>query len=108
MKWKKFKPDYVAVHRLNTKHETDVEGMRLRHLVRGFLDCRYHFVIDREGNLHDGRSPDIPGCHHPQRNHDSIAVALLGLKPTPEQERQLQGLLQRIRSIHGNIEVIHL
>ena len=55
-----------------------VEDIRTMHLERGFSDIGYHYYIDNDGNVFDGRSEAFTGAHEPQINSLSIAICLEG------------------------------
>lgn len=55
-----------------------VEQIRQMHLARGFSDIGYHYVIDRAGNVHPGRSELIAGAHCTGHNTRSIGVCYVG------------------------------
>jgi hypothetical protein len=71
--------------------------------ANGWGDIGYHFVIDREGRVWEGRSLDWQGAHagNPTTNRGNIGICLLGnfvpssngQSPSPSQLRALQGLI---------------
>lgn len=84
------------------------------HLARGFSEIGYHFVIDLEGTLIEGRSLEKIPAAQAGHNSGSIAICLDGLKKTDftqEQFRTLNKLVDKIHSVdntitfHGHCEV---
>ena len=51
---------------------------RLHITQRGFADIAYHFVIDADGKIFEGRSIQVRGAHVAGANTGSVGVALLG------------------------------
>lgn len=56
----------------------DVNTIRKWHLQRGFSDIGYHYVIYRDGSIHDGRDVNISGAHCTNHNAKSIGVCYIG------------------------------
>lgn len=79
---------------------------------RGFADIGYHFVIDAQGNIFEGRPLNIRGAHVAQYNTGAVGIVLTGnfeeRQPTPAQLKSLQELLKflstefEIRRIAGH------
>lgn len=72
---------------------------------RKWADIAYHFIIDRLGNIVEGRSLSLQGAHAGERNKKgespnagNIGISLLGdydiQKPTAAQEKSLRQLIQ--------------
>ena len=55
-----------------------METIRKRHLQRGFSDIGYHYVIYRDGSIHNGRDVNISGAHCTNHNSNSIGVCYIG------------------------------
>lgn len=74
------KVDEIILHCTATPEGEDytVEQIRQMHLARGFSDIGYHYVIDRAGNVHAGRSEAIAGAHCTGHNTRSIGVCYVG------------------------------
>lgn len=56
----------------------NVETIRGWHKQRGFRDIGYHYVITKDGIIHEGRSVLVAGAHVSGRNKYSIGVCLTG------------------------------
>ena len=74
---KRTKTEYIIVHCSANVNSTPA-SVRRTHKARGFSDVGYHFLIDKEGVIHDGRPVNLQGAHCIGRNGDSIGVCLLG------------------------------
>lgn len=76
---------------------------------RGFLDIGYHFVIDRQGLIYEGRSLAVHGAHVSGHNAGTLGIALMGnyeeIAPLPEQLDRLKWL---IRDLMTQYPLTHL
>lgn len=70
----------IIVHCTATPAGKDytVADIRRWHLQRGFSDIGYHYVVYRDGTVHEGRSVDIAGAHCEGHNTHSIGVCYVG------------------------------
>jgi N-acetyl-anhydromuramyl-L-alanine amidase AmpD len=99
------RPDWWKSRTANQK----VREVRKWHVEdRGWSDIGYHFLIDRDGTVVEGRPLERAGAHVKGRNKDSIGIALFGGHGaaesdrfadnfTPEQAEALETLLDRLR-----------
>ena len=60
------------------QREVSVETIRKWHLQRGFNDIGYHYVIDLQGNIHNGRPITRQGAHCSGQNRGSIGICYVG------------------------------
>ena len=64
-----------------------LELIRRSHLGRGWADIGYHFAIDPQGNVWEGRPLNLQGAHVKDQNEQNIGVVVLGnfqeQSPTP-------------------------
>jgi len=103
-----------------------VEDIDRWHRQRGFTNgCGYHYVVYRDGSIHQGRPEMAIGAHCAGHNHISIGICYIGGceaqrradgkyhskdTRTPEQKVALQQLLDQLKSrypqatIHGHNE----
>ena len=100
------KIDVVVLHHSASENAT-VEAIRRYHMHRrGMSDIFYHYLIDRTGVLHTGRSEEQPST---RRRPTAIEVCVLGsLHKTPInllQHETLLDLLDSIYSSFGHIPV---
>jgi N-acetylmuramoyl-L-alanine amidase len=97
-----------------------VDTIRKWHLKRGWRDIGYHFVIDLEGNVEEGRPIEITGAHTKGENFDSIGICYIGGVEkdrdengewvakdtrTPEQKEALEDLLCRLKGLYSKAVV---
>ena len=68
---------------------------------RGFADIAYHFLIDADGTIYEGRKLDIRGAHVQGFNTGSVGIVLLGnfneQQPSEAQLISLRGLVDYLR-----------
>ena len=90
------------------------------HKAKGWKCIGYHFVIYRDGSVHEGRPIEMIGAHCKGFNSHSIGICYIGGctadgkhakdTRTPEQKRALRQLLEKLHSkfpnasIHGHNE----
>lgn len=55
-----------------------VERIREMHKANGWSDIGYHYVVDLQGDVHNGRDVDISGAHVSGHNAHSIGVVYVG------------------------------
>lgn len=77
-----------------------IEWIRCGHRGRGFSDIGYHYIVDREGRVWEGRNLRWQGAHVSKHNEQNIGILVLGnfdiQKPSP---RQLDGLRGHVRKL---------
>lgn len=80
LKKSKRRIDYIVVHCTATPEGQDqtVAQIKAGHLKRGFSDIGYHYIIYRDGTVHEGRNVDISGAHVSGYNAHSIGVVYVG------------------------------
>ena len=68
---------------------------------RGFADVAYHFLIDSDGIIYEGRELNIRGAHVQGFNTGSVGIVLLGNfndeQPSEPQVESLQKLVDYLR-----------
>lgn len=111
----------IIVHCSATKEGKDftVADIKRWHLERGYSDIGYHYVIYRDGSVHEGRNVNISGAHCTGHNSHSIGVCYIGGLDadgkakdtrTDSQKISLLKLLKQLKSvypkatIHGHCE----
>lgn len=85
------------------------------HKARGFTTIGYHYVIYRDGSVHNGRDVNISGGHCTGHNYCSIGVCYIGgCEPnskkgkdtrTPEQKAALLDLLIKLKQLYPNAKI---
>jgi hypothetical protein len=75
----------------------------------GYADIGYHFVVDRDGTLFEGRPLQTRGAHTEGFNTGTVGIVLLGnfenITPTTAQLRTLN---QLIRFLKNRYQITHL
>ena len=76
------KINQIFIHCADTKaaHNVTVEEITKWHEERGFRTIGYHWVIYRDGSIHQGRPEDVVGAHVAGKNSNSIGICLAGGK----------------------------
>jgi len=103
----------IIVHCSATPEGRDVSTDEIRqwHLDRGWSDIGYHFVVELDGTVCDGRPIEIAGAHARGQNADSIGVCYVGGVDedgeaqdtrTEEQKEALVELLRDLKANYGN------
>lgn len=112
--------DKIIVHCSATAEDKDftVADITRWHKARGWRTIGYHFVVYRDGSIHEGRSLAEQGAHCKGQNAHSIGVCYIGgcaadgKTPkdtrTTAQRKALVELLRRLKAqfpkaaIHGH------
>ena len=70
----------IIVHCSATPEGRDytVNQIKKDHKEQGWSDIGYHYVIYRDGSIHEGRNVDIIGAHCEGYNSNSIGVCYIG------------------------------
>lgn len=81
-RWKKSKRTIteLIVHCTATPEYKDytVTDIRQWHKAQGWKDIGYHYVVYRDGSIHEGRDVDVAGAHCAGHNANSIAICYVG------------------------------
>jgi len=114
----------IIVHCAATREGRDftVEDITRWHKARGFATIGYHYVIYRDGSIHEGRPLEQIGAHCVGHNKHSIGICYIGgcasdgKTPkdtrTPEQKEAMLSLLRRLKAqfpnatIHGHRDYV--
>ncbi len=70
----------IIIHCTATAEGKDysVETIRGWHLKRGWRDIGYHFLVQRDGTVDEGRPIEQSGAHTKGHNWDSIGISYVG------------------------------
>ena len=70
----------IIVHCTATPEGRDytVADIRQMHKAQGWVDIGYHYLIYRDGSIHEGRNVDLIGAHCQGHNAQSIGVCYVG------------------------------
>ena len=115
------KMNKIIIHCTATQDGKDytIKDITAWHKDRGFSEIGYHYVIYRDGSVHEGRNISKPGAHCLGQNTNSIGICYVGgvgksLRPadtrTMAQKIALRDLVEHFRkeypeaTIHGHNE----
>lgn len=115
------KIDKIIIHCAATPEGKDftVEQIRSWHVKgRGWRDIGYHYVIYRDGSVHNGRPVEQAGAHTAGHNANSIGICYVGgisndgkKTPkdtrTPAQKVALVRLIKKLKDMYGGSITIH-
>jgi hypothetical protein len=91
----------IVVHHSAIPSSSPVEIQELHMDGRGFADVAYHFLIDSDGAIYEGREINVRGAHVQGYNTGSVGVVLFGnfneTEPTREQIESLERLIDYLR-----------
>ena len=88
-----------------------IEWIRCGHRGRGFRDIGYHYVIDRDGRVWEGRNLRWQGAHVSKHNEQNIGILVMGnfdiQRPSQQQldgmQKWVSTLLKRYRLEDGRV-----
>lgn len=120
LKKSKRKINLIVVHCTGTEEGQDVSVQAIRNYHvkhNGWRDIGYHYVIYRDGSVHEGRDINISGGHCRGYNSNSIGIVYVGGCPkgdtskskdtrTPQQKEALVRLLQDMRKLYPNAKIV--
>lgn len=107
----------IIIHCSDTPEGKDytVADIRKWHLARNFSDIGYHYVVYRDGSIHEGRDVNISGAHCTNHNSISIGICYIGgraaVGTTPKdtrteaQKRVLLDLLKKLKKLYPNVTI---
>ena len=80
----------------------NVETIRTWHMIRGFNDVGYHYVITKSYGVAVGRLEEEIGAHCKGHNDDSIGICLTGKHEFSESQfRDAYGLIMDLMDEYG-------
>lgn len=94
-----------------------VQEIRRWHVDQnGWSDIGYHYLIDRDGKIAEGRPMSRDGAHVRGHNRGTIGISLFGGHGssendafsdnfTPEQDKALRGLIADLKRQYGDVPV---
>jgi len=104
-------PNRITVHHTATPNVYGdaaevVRAIQRYHMdERGFIDIGYHYLIDREGRIYEGRPEGVVGAHVAGQNTGNIGVTIIGnyeeADVTPASQAALEALLAWLCYKHG-------
>jgi len=91
----------IVIHHSATVYSTPNEIQDLHMDGRGFADVAYHYLIDSDGIIYEGREINIRGAHVQGFNTGSVGIVLLGnfneQQPSQAQLSSLRVLVDYLR-----------
>tara|TARA_B110000908_G_C10214313_1_gene431939 strand:- start:1087 stop:1500 length:414 start_codon:yes stop_codon:yes gene_type:complete len=113
----RYRTDYIVVTSTNSTPSEDADLISLdrSHRQLGFISFRYHYLINRNGKIEQGRGNKTHGQDSKYYNDNSIYIALVGGKSldgdnvnnfTDEQLESLEVLTSLLKESYPNISVI--
>lgn len=107
----------IIIHCSATREDKEysIDDIKRAHLARGFADVGYHYVVNRDGSVDIGRTPERIGAHCKGRNNYSIGVCYIGGldaegKPkdtrTDEQKQALVDLLTHLKTEYPGVTIL--
>ena len=112
---------YIIIHATATKPSENLTASDIAAQDRkdGWLSCRFHKVITRDGNVEDGRDIKIAGAHIDNNekvsNANSVGICMVGGKSiddkpdcnfTPKQYNALNELVVQLKKQYNKAVVI--
>ena len=107
----------VIIHCSATPEGRDVKTKEIKkwHLSNGWSDIGYHYVIELDGKVVEGRPVELVGAHCVGQNKFSIGVCYVGgmnksmSKPkdtrTEEQKESIIKLIKKLRGRYGDLTI---
>ena len=107
----------IIVHCTATPEGKDytVDTIRSWHKAQGWSDIGYHYIVYRDGSVHNGRSIDVAGAHCTGHNSKSIGIVYIGgcasdgKTPkdtrTQQQKTALVELLRKLRKLYPQAKI---
>lgn len=111
--------DKIIIHCAATPEGRDVKAETIKswHVKgRGFSDIGYHYVIELDGTIKEGRPLHKSGAHTIGQNSNSIGICYVGglakdKTPkdtrTPEQQTAMVNLIEVLIEAHPTIKSVH-
>lgn len=76
---------------------------------RGFADIGYHFVIDTDGIIFEGREISVRGAHTAGHNTGAVGIVLLGnFENKSPSEKQFLSLQRLVRALVSRYGITHI
>ena len=103
---------HLIIHHSASARTTTVKDIREWHRARGWTDIGYHWVIDGEGHIRQGRPWEQIGAHVKGHNRNSFGVCVVGDNTRPDrrwtqtQAASLGFLVDAVRVFYPKIQVL--
>lgn len=100
----------IYIHHSALPMNKGIEEIRRLHIARGFEDIGYHFVIDCNGKIWEGRLIDEEGAHVKSNNVESVGICVCGNfeeeEPHPSQVEALEELIASLGKELGKLQIL--
>jgi len=96
---------HILVHHSGAE-EASAAQIRAYHKSLGWRDAGYHYLIERDGRVVNGRPPTMRGAHcvAGNMNRKALGICVIGnlenRPPTPAQREALTALVRRLAAEH--------
>jgi N-acetylmuramoyl-L-alanine amidase len=97
-----FTPTYIIVHHSATDPRASAEDIKKVHLERGMDDIGYHYLINPEGIILEGRPISIVGAHARGLNQHSIGICCIG---DYSFEQPSHAMLSSLKQLVGSLKL---
>ena len=74
----------ITIHHTNRKKDEDILALQKYAFDNGYSDFEYHYVINSDGVIYEGRNLQFMGAHVSGNNANNIGIALMGNFSTEE------------------------
>lgn len=104
--------NYIVVHHTASSDDLTTSDIHQMHLNNGWAGVGYHFVLEKDGSVHQGRPVWAQGAHAEGHNFESIGVNLVGNfdegdnEPTDEQMESLKILLDDLKFAYPGASIV--
>lgn len=104
-------PGFENIHQISCyEGNATIRKIQKQHMIDlGLADIKYHYVIDPEGKVFEGRPPHCLGKHVNKNNRDNIGVLVIGNfkveQPTAFQIASIKNLCVYISFLFPNINL---
>lgn len=70
----------IILHCSATKEGQDIKAETIKkwHLNQGFNDIAYHYIIDLDGKIENGRPDEKVGAHTTNHNSNTLGICYIG------------------------------
>lgn len=66
---------------------------------RGWIDIAYHFLVDPQGNILEGRPEGVLGAHTLANNEGNVGIVLLGTYHAPKNDKPTKAQLEAVAAL---------
>ena len=73
--------NYIVIHCSATRADQNIttDDIRRWHMNdNGWSDIGYHWIIERDGSVQQGRDAQVQGAHVRGHNHESVGICMVG------------------------------